>query len=403
MKLKRLICLITALSFVLSACACGAQKENNSGSAEDTEENQTVVATVNGTDITYGDFAEQMVTVEALYSALSETLTAEEINQKLNEQAKVIIENLISQVILEQKAAEYNISLGKEDERAAQETWIATKERITASVKANYPDFKGKDLEALVAVALENMGISEESVVESARKSALISKLREMLDAQVEPADEAQIQARYDQLLQEQRENFTQSATSFESAALAGTPLTYVPADYRVIHEWDVSFDADVVALLKQLKEIDTKDDSTYEDMLANEKSLLQNKVDEILAALSDGDFDTVYARYNSGESPAVNYVSSATTRFSPAYYDAAMSIAKKGDVANSIIELETGCKLLYWADSMSAGVVPIAQLHDDIADMIFQEEKNENWKMVQALWRQEAQVTIQTDLITYS
>lgn len=398
--------LLLSLSLLLCGCGQNSGNTNDSGNASDTDgaiDETLVVATVNGTDIYYGDFAKQMATVESMYSSLTGTLSAEEINQKLTEQAKSVLDNLINQVILEQKAVEYGMTLSADQEAEVNAAWENVQDRFAETVQANYPTFTGEDLDAMVLLALESSGFTEEMVMESARTSALIANLRAHIDSEVSPATEAEIQSLYNTLLSEQQTEFETNASAFEAAMLGSTVVVYIPADYRVIQEWEFRFDNDTIALLNQMEEIDTEESTAYEEVLESERSLLQTKIDAVRTRLAAGDsFDAVYAELNPDGAPKSNYISGSTTRFSSEYYSAAMSIETLGAVADSLVPLNYGYYLLCWADTLEKGVIPISEVEEALAGQLLTERQNANWQTVQAQWREEAQITINEELITY-
>ena len=414
----RIFCLIALLLALCLLCAC-AKSPSNASSAAPTEDSSAAsasapaesapaedpaVATVNGTDILYSEFAAQMVNVEAMYSAMSATLSADEINRKLTEQASGVLETLINQVLLEQKAEQLGITLTAAQEAEVSAAWDGVKARFQQTVAANYPTFTGEDLDAMVLLALESSGLTEEMVTESARTSALIAGLRSRVDADIPDASDADARALYDTLLAEQRTEFADNPSTFESAMLGNTVVVYIPAAYRVLHEWDVRYDNEVIALLNQLEEIDTDESTAYEDTLAAEQTRAQEQLAAIRAQLAAGaNFDTLYAAANDGASPRINYLCETTDRFSPDYFSAAMSIPAEGGVADDAVALKYGYTLLYWADTLQPGVVPFETVKEELTAQFTQQARDENWKTVQAAWRAAADVSIDKALITYS
>ena len=76
--------LFSFIALLLIACLFTACSGN---SVSETEQAVTaddpIVATVNGEPVYYSAFAEKMVSIEAMYSAMSGTMSADELNQKL--------------------------------------------------------------------------------------------------------------------------------------------------------------------------------------------------------------------------------------------------------------------------------------------------------------------------------
>lgn len=414
--MKRFYSILALLLLLSLLCACTKPVSDTDAASEPAvSEPQTpeqsgiiaenaVVATVNGTEISYGEFAAQMANIEAMYSAMSASLSADEINRKLTEQARSVLETLIMQVVLEQQAEKQSITLTGAQQAEVDGAWELVKSRFAETVSANYPTFSGDDLDAMVLLALESSGLTEEMVRESARTSALIADLRARSDAEVPEASEVEVRELYDTLLSQQQTEFADNASAFEAAMLGSTVVVYIPEEYRVLHEWEFRYENDVIALLKQLEEIDTEESTAYEDTLAAEQSRTLEKIDSILALLAGGrNFDTLFATENPDGQLRTNYISEKTTRFSDSYYQAAMSIAKEGDAAAEPVALQYGYELLSWADTLAPGAVPFADVQSALCAQLTGQAQDEHWKSLQAVWRAEADVSVNEDLITYS
>ena len=397
--------LFSFIALLLTIClftACGdgtVTETGQTGAADD-----PIVATVNGTPVYYSAFAEKMVSIEAMYSAMSGTMPADELNQKLTEQAASVLETFITQLILEQKAEELGITLTDEQEAAVAAAWTDTQEQFRKTVSANYPTFTGKDLDAMVLLALQSSGLTEEMVTQSAKTSALIANLRAQIDAQVSPVSDSEARETYQTLLQQQQTEFANDITAFESAMLGDAVVVYIPSAHRVIHEWELRYENDVIALLNQLKQIDTDESTAYEDTLAAEQSRTQAQLEQIRGEIVAGaDFDALYAEKNDGTAPHINYIGAESTRFSEEYYAAAMNIDAEGSLAKKLVATNNGYMLLYWGSTLEPGIVSFETVRGQLSEQLLKKKCDENWKAVQAVWREEAEITIVTDLITYS
>lgn len=397
--------LFSFIALLLIVCLFTACRGNSVSETEQavTEDNP-IVATVNGEPVYYSAFAEKMVSIEAMYSAMSGTMSADELNQKLTEQANSVLDTFIAQLILEQKAEELGITLTDEQEAAVAAAWTDTQEQFRKTVSANYPTFTGEDLDAMVLLALQSSGLTEEMVTQSAKTSALIANLRAQIDAQVSPVSDSEVRETYQALLQQQQTEFANDITAFESAMLGNAVVVYIPTAHRVIHEWELRYENDVIALLNQLKQIDTEESTAYEDTLAAEQSRTQAQLEKVRSEIADGaDFDALYAEKNDGAAPHINYIGAESTRFSEEYYAAAMNIDAEGSLAKKFVATNNGYMLLYWGSTLEPGVVPFETVCEQLSEQLQKEKCDENWKAVQALWREEAEITIVTDLITYS
>lgn len=419
MKKRLITSLILAVLFALLFCACAEEKTSHkveptaSGAGDETSQvsGQTqggdtenlIVARVNGAEISYADFASQMASIEAMYSSMTDTLSADEINQKLTEQAATVVENLILQEILAQKTEEYDISLSKEQEEEVSASWDAMQKRFHQTVAANYPTLEGEELDEMVLLALSNSGIDEDMVTGSARSSALIENLRARVESETPQPTEEEIRAQYETLLSEQRAEFEKDETAFESSMLAGAVVVYIPNEYRVLREWEFRFEDDVIALLKQLKELDTDTSTAYEETLAAAQSRMQQTAGMVQSLLSGGsDFYALYENANPGKTPRTNYITKTSSRFSEAYYDAAMNISAPGSASDALIEQDYGYLLLYWEDTLAPGEVGLADVKAAISEELLTNARSEIWKQTQKTWRSEADVWRNEELITY-
>lgn len=397
--LSRLLCIVLTISF-LSACQGG----NPSGSQSSSHADQ-VVARVGDTDILYSQLAEQMAMLDAMYSDLSDQFTTEELQEKLHTAALSSLENLITQQILNSKIEEYGLTLTPEEQEQAQHAWDQTLESITSSVQSSYPDLTGDDLDSMVQAALEASGQEEQTVVDRASQSILVGKLKEQALSQTVPLpDRARVEAAYTKLLAQQQEQFDQDVTSFESAMILGDPVAYVPRSYRVIQEIQLLFDNDVIQLLRQMKQYDSDDSDSYEEMLSLEfQRLLEGNLPQLYDQLDQGTpFSQLMEEIKPGSSDTYNYISEDTTRLSQEYQQAALSIPAPGQISGTPVKLEYGYAVLCWADSLDAGARPLEEVYHDLEQQLLEADRNRAWSDLQAQWRQEAQVEIFEDRLGY-
>ena len=130
----------------------------------------------------------------------------------------------------------------------------------------------------MVQATLEVSGQEKQTVVDNAARSILVRKLKEQVMSETPRPNRQKVEKFYSSLLAEQREQFDQDVTQFESAMIMGEPVVYVPQDYRVIQEIHLKFDDEVVQLLNQMEQYDTDDSNSYEEMLSLEYQRLRNR-----------------------------------------------------------------------------------------------------------------------------
>lgn len=403
MKLRLLSALCAVILFLSAGCQSQNASSSQTSQSAQTQEDE-VIAEVGNQKIMYSQLAEQMVTLEAMYSGLSDQLTEQQLKEKLHTAALESLENLIAQQILYCKIDEHGIALTENEETEAQKTWDETLEAMRTSVQNSYPDLQGEDLEAMVQAAIDASGLKKEEVISSARQTALVSKLKEQIMAQASQPTQQQVEEAYQQLLEEQQEKFSEDPMAFEASMLAGDPVVYVPEPYRMIQELYLQFDPEVVQLLREMKSYDTEESDSYEEILALEyERLREGRLPQVQERLNNGEsFQRLMEENKPGSSSTYNYVGEGTTRLSDEYYQAAMSISEPGQTASQPIKMESGYAILYWADTIQPGIRSVEEVRDDLEEQLYRSAQNSLWKDTQASWREEANVVIYEDRLGY-
>lgn len=403
MKLRLLSALCAVILFLSAGCQSQNASSSQTSQSAQTQEDE-VIAEVGNQKIMYSQLAEQMVTLEAMYSGLSDQLTEQQLKEKLHTAALESLENLIAQQILYCKIDEHGIALTENEETEAQKTWDETLEAMRTSVQNSYPDLQGEDLEAMVQAAIDASGLKKEEVISSARQTALVSKLKEQIMAQASQPTQQQVEEAYQQLLEEQQEKFSEDPMAFEASMLAGDPVVYVPEPYRMIQELYLQFDPEVVQLLREMKSYDTEESDSYEEILALEyERLREGRLPQVQERLNNGEsFQRLMEENKPGSSSTYNYVGEGTTRLSDEYYQAAMSISEPGQTASQPIKMESGYAILYWADTIQPGIRSVEEVQDDLEEQLYRSAQNSLWKDTQTSWREEANVVIYEDRLGY-
>ena len=402
--MRRILTLTLAMLMLLSCCLCGCAQEKGEA-AEETAADvaNAVVARVNGTEILYGQVAEQMASVQALYQSLTGSLSTEEILEKLEAETMNVVNKLIDDAILDQKIAESGITLTKEEEAQAKRQWDAVLENVRSSLRVNYPTATEEDLDALVILSMQNSSLTQEMVMSSARKSILTEKLRSAAAETMEPVSDMSVQALYDTLLSEQKTKFDTDPTAFEAAMLGKTVVVYIPRSYRVIQELTIKSGDDIIGLLKQMAQYDNEESTSYEEMLQSERDIQQRLIATVRQRCAAGEtFDEACRNAIPGVTLKTNYICSATTRFSEEYYNAAMNIPVEGGLAETLLPVDYGCTLLCWEKTLAAGEIPLDQVRAVLSEQLTKEAESEHWKNLRQQWLEEAEITIYEELLSY-
>ena len=404
--MKKAIATFLVLTFIMvSFSGCGGQPGAPSqGDAGRTSAGDAVVARVGDFEIFYSQMANQMVTLEAMYNDVGGQYTEGQVKDLLNQAARSTLENLINSHILDMKIEEYQITLTKEEERQGESRWQALLEDTKQAVQAEQPDLTGGELEDMVDLVMGYKGLDKASVYESTLRSLKLEKLRSQLASELPEPDQQEISAVYDSLLAQQKAAFDADVTAFESTMLDGDVVVYVPRDYRVMRQLDLSFEQDVINILKQLETYDSVDGDTYREMEKNELRLLkEEKIPVIKGLLEQGlSFSQIMEETKPGSSKRVNYICQDSTRFSDDYYAAAFSIPAEGRLAGEPVRQKYGYSLLYWDSSIPAGVISLQTAREQIRLDLMKKAENEHWKTLQDQWRAQADVTIYESVFSY-
>jgi hypothetical protein len=259
------------------------------------------------------------------------------------------------------------------------------------------------DQEAMVLLSLQNSSVSEEMVVSSAESSILTRKLREIAAESMAPVAEAAVNELYNTLLDQQKTEFDSDPTAFEAAMLGKTVVVYIPREYRVLQELTVKSADDVIGLLKQMSQYDNDESDSYEEMMQTEQSRRGEVIAAVRSRVEAGDsFAQACAQAAPGVALKTNYICAETTRFSEAYYNAAMSIPAEGGIADTVLPVDYGCTLLCWEKTLAPGQIPVEQVWEELSGRLQKEAETAHWQNLQQQWLEEASVTVYEEMIPY-
>jgi hypothetical protein len=373
---------------VLNSCV-SKKTEVPSGYGFDPE---LVVATVDGTTITRRQVEAQMLTVNRIYQAMEESLSPEIIEEKKLEARKQILNNLIEKQIILNRTGDIEKNLSEADTARIEAVYEAGIGRIADYVRKTYPDLSPEETLREVETLLKTSGLALEDIRGNAKSATLQELLYESILAG-EPSS-AEIEGRYRRLLAEQKEKFEKDISRYEQALLGNEPIAFRPAECRVVRELAVNFDADVIGLIRQLEGFDSKAEA--EKMRQDQFLRQEEKVRRILEQFKTLPFDRLVAEeLGPTVSPARNYISSESSRFSAEYRDGALAIAEIGGVSEPI-RSEYGTTILYWEGNTGPrGEVPLWEIYDTIKETVRQEKNRRLWEEAKALWREEAEVKL--------
>ena len=336
--MKKILSLLLCLCLLFSAAALA--EDTAAAELQDTD----VLATVNGTELTWADVApvyDSLVSSYGNYYDLTDSANVELFRA-------VAMQNKINEVIMQAKIAELGIALTDEEAAAAEEDAQSDWDNaISSYISQQHSDLTDEssqeDKDAANAEAVQyfnDLGYSPESLKENYKQYALYDKLEATIVQDVTVTDE-EVEALYQELVESDRALYENDIAAYVDynnyvdqmamyAMYYGTDSSmdyawYRPAGFRAVKHILLPVDAelmqtyqDLQARLEEQVESETEGDEESAAAAAaaeetadaeataepTEEPVTQEQVDEakaaILASIADK-IDEIYAKIEEG------------------------------------------------------------------------------------------------------
>lgn len=413
---------ICALSLCMTACSSAASVtdipeseatadvENETGESvsgndkaadKPDVDDTTVIATIDGEEITLSEITGQLASMESMYSSLGGQISEEELKEKLFAGAMEILNRYIDEQLVKAKIEEYGLSLTEEEKQQAIDAWDEKKKSIEKSIGDSYGAMTEDESATIVEYFMQQSGITKEGVIENAENIMLAAKLKDLVLADLPEIDNQTIEEEYNALLAEQEESF-EDIGKFETAIMTGDIIAYVPREYRVIKELNISVDEETIPILRDLKKYDTEEDDSYENILEQEMTKLKiSTMSNAKKMLESGmSYDEVAEKFDGKVS--TNYICEDTTRVSEQFYDIAMGIENPGGIGSDYLEREYGASILIWDGILDEGITDEDTVKSEIKEELIRKQKVAEWNKLQQQWRDEAEIVINEEALKY-
>lgn len=246
---------------------------------------------------------------------------------------------------------------------------------------SDYIAFVGETDRDAAAKALEEGGVTLESITEQLKQSWWTQKYYDYTVKDVTVTDE-DVQARYDALLAEQKADFAATPENFEYAHQTGRAIVYRPEGYRAVRDVLIAFESDEDAaraadLLSDLEMIDEDPDAlaqTQKDLDAL-YAPLEKKAAEAQQKLADGaafadlmdEYGTSEALKNEPLRSEGFYISDASFVNSAEFVQGAMMLEQPGQVS-SPLRSANGVHLVEYIGDVAPGEVPLDEAREAVA-----------------------------------
>ncbi len=329
-----------------------------------------------------------------------------------------VMESLVSEKIYYAKAEELGLTTYTEEDEAA----------IAAEAEAQFEDNIAMMLdfvtqegdtpeqarEAAIQSLEENDGVTLDSLKEEIRENYWLTKLKDYVTQDVTVSQE-EIDAAYDQLLEEQQALFTANADEYEFARDSGQLVVYNLEGYRTFKPIFLALDADASyrcqEIYSQIESLDPEADAEEIEQLNQELDTLfaslESTAEEIQDRINDGaDFDSLIAEYGDDtrllEEPYKTtgyYVCESTTLYAPEIVSAVMALDTIGSVSEPV-RCSDGLYILRYTSDVTPGPVNIQLVQADLEAETLESRKFDVYDAQAREWVEEANVVYHPEVL---
>ena len=450
MRKKALLAMLLALTLLLSGCALIVKDEAVDNATEIIRMGDQVI-TKDKVKAEVQNQLDSMAYYYSLYGSSFDATSAENIAAAQEEAVNALKEDLA----LTAKAAELGLDqlTAEEEEKAktsAQESYDSALDYVKTNMLQD-SGLEGEELDKAAADKLTELGVSLDAYIESAKKTAIDDKLREYVIKDVAVTDE-EIKTEYDSRVEKDKETYGENAGSWASAANNGTTLYYTPAGVRrvkqiltkfkdedqtaiddakkaqtdantavtaanakvsaaqetldtegITEEIQTQAEADLKAANEELEKANTDLDAAnkaVEDATNKAFENIAADADEILKQLKDGaDWQTLMDEKNQDPGMKSNEkgyaVATGMTGFDSAFVDAAMALAKPGDVSDKIKGSSYGYYIIRYEGDETEGAVSLDDVKETISSALLSTKQNEAYNAAKEQWVEEAGIKV--------
>ena len=450
MRKKALLAMLLALTLLLSGCALIVKDEAVDNATEIIRMGDQVI-TKDKVKTEVQNQLDSMAYYYSLYGSSFDMTSPENIAAAQEEAVNALKKDLA----LTAKAAELGLDkLTAEEEEKAKTTAQESYDGSLEYVKTNLLKDSGLEGEALNKAAadkLTELGVSLDDYIESAKKTAVDDKLREYAIKDVAVTDE-EIKAEYDSRVEKDKETYGENAGSWASAANNGTTLYYTPAGVRrvkqiltkfkeedqtaiddakkaqtdantavtaanakvsaaqetidtegVTEEIKAQAEADLKAANEELEKANTDLEAAnkaVEDATNKAFENITADADEILKQLKDGE-DWQKLMDEKNQDPGMKTqekgyaVAAGMTGFDTAFVDAAMALAKPGDVSDKVKGSSYGYYIIRYDSDEAEGAVSLDDVKETISSALLSTKQNEAYNAAVDQWVEEAGIKV--------
>ena len=352
---------------------------------------------------------------------------------------EVVVDTLAEEAIVQYMAGELGLGLTEEQQAQFAEEAQATYDSQVDSYYQTYLAGQYESEEdglAVAAQALDEMGYSYESYLDSLTSTQLSTNVYDYVTKDVAVSEE-DVEAAYDEYVAADEANYA-DPYQFENAFSSGVTIYYTPEGYRNVKHILFKFDDDQATrydeLSARLADLEAEQvaaaeaaDATPAPEAEDGEAESPRAITEIEADIAQvsADLDALYEelmpeaeaaieRFNAGEDidaliaelnddtgmPETGYAVSTTAEASaqawdPAFTEGALSIEEVGGLSAPVRGVY-GIHLIYYAGDIAAGATPLETVHDEVEELTLQNKVSQTYADQISAWKEEL------NLVTY-
>ena len=341
------------------------------------------------------------------------------------EALKNVHDGLVKDFILKQKGAELGQDTLTDEETAAAKAdgEAHFKEMLQQVIDGGYLGETKSEGDALMEEARKYAGEHNygtlDSFVENALEQARVEKLHGFIVKDVQVTEE-EVRNQYQVNLDEAKKKYEENLSAFGTDVNDGKNVYYTPAGYRYVKQILLKFgeedqkavDEANTAVTNAQKALDDAQTALDEAKAKSRQALdtafanLQPRLDEVTAKLAAGeDFDALIEQYN--DDPGMKNepgktngyaVCAGYTPFMAEFVDAAMALAKVGDVSEPVKNDAYGYHILKYVADIPEGETGLEAFAEEIRLSLLADKQDELYNKTVEDWTNAAKIVYNQD-----
>ena len=367
-----------------------------------------VVAVIDGEEILKDSILDDYETYKS-YAYIDEDSENTEYGKTVAHSLKMqFLNDIIEEEILERKFEEYGIAELSDEEKAELQKevdeYVESMENIITTemetLRPAYPDYTEEKLRDTAEYnVMQKYGISDGSYLQE----LITERRKEMLLDRViveEPLTDAEIEAWYNENIEIQRKDMDESIYNYALAQSDSIPL-YCPRDRYFVRMIYIDYIEGIREDAKELREDGKREEADALKEKARAKA--EDEANNIMEQLKNGaDFETLLIVHSDDDYSKEEYFLEhgfevySGQRSNPAVVvNAAVKLETPGQLSEVIHHDGYGYYIMELVEIVGKGDIPLAEVHDDIYNFLYEGARYEAYLELLEEWKDEYHLVI--------